>query len=177
MTKSRDVATYGGLVLLANTNFSAVNNIVFNNVFTTAYDNYKIMIDITGASAGNFVAIRMRSGGTDNSSANYNGQISQRTTNNASWTLYAGASSTYMECFNTNTGQGGSGYVDVFSPVIAAHTTMLGYGAQRTNSASTGVLVGYNTSTMSVTTSYDGFNLFPLSGTITGSVEVYGYRN
>jgi hypothetical protein len=166
-----------GLTLVGQTSFSAVGNIVFNNVFTSAYENYKLMIEISNASAGNLVAVRMRSGGTDNSSTNYNGQISQRTTNNASWTLYAGASSTYMECFNTNAGVGGSGYVDIFGPATSAYTTFLGYGMQRSSSVSTGLLAAYNTSTMSVTTAYDGFNIFPLSGTLTGTIRVYGYRN
>jgi hypothetical protein len=166
-----------GLTLVGQASFSAVANIALNNVFTSAYENYKLMIEITNSSAGNLVAIRMRSGGTDNASTNYNGQISQRTTTNTSWTLYAGSSSNYMECFNTNAGVGGSGYVDIFGPATAAYTTMLGYGMQRNSNVAIGALVGYNSSTMSVTTAYDGFNLFPLSGTLTGTVRVYGYRN
>ena len=164
------------MTLVGTTTVSAATSLVFNNVFTSAYDNYRIIANFTNASSGSFVWLRMRAGGSDNISANYNCQISQRNTNTTSWTLYAATSSTYFEVFNTSTGQGGNGFIEVSDPATSGYTSFIANGMQRTSSVSTGMLAASNSGTMSVTTAYDGFSITSAAGNITGTVQVYGYR-
>jgi hypothetical protein len=59
-----------GLTLLNTTSFSGVSSQTFNDVFSTTYDNYKI---IYAAEAGSTVSntIRLRVSGTDASGADY----------------------------------------------------------------------------------------------------------
>jgi hypothetical protein len=40
-----------------------------------------------------------------------------------------------------------------------------------------GARIGLYTGSHSLTTAYTGFSLIPATGTITGTVRVYGYRN
>ena len=62
-----------GLVLLNTTSFSGVTTQSVNNVFTSTYDNYRIIIRITGASAAGSTFFRLRASGSDKAT-NYNYQ-------------------------------------------------------------------------------------------------------
>ena len=62
-----------GLVLINTTSFSGVTTQSVNNVFTSTYDNYRIIIRITGASAAGSTFFRLRASGSDKAT-NYNYQ-------------------------------------------------------------------------------------------------------
>jgi hypothetical protein len=167
-----DTNTYlanSGLVYVGGTSFSAQSTVNLDSVFSATYQNYKIELFIT-ASSQVMLQYRLRVGGASNTTANYSNQ--------------------YLVLDNTsvlaarNTGQtiGDVGQmvlsgisfmeVSVFDPFSAAPTGML---------TNTGCFVGEaymrnQANVMKASTSFDGISFIPVSGTITGTVRVYGYR-
>jgi hypothetical protein len=62
-----------GLTYITGASFSAVASVSFPaNTFTSAFNNYRIVFEVTDASAlnGDFL-LRLRAAGTDNTSSNY----------------------------------------------------------------------------------------------------------
>lgn len=168
-------AASAGLDLITTNTFSAVSAVNLNDIFTSTYTNYKVIIN---ANASSDVAFRwrLRASGTDNTSSNY------------LWGLngiqYTGQSA-YNESINGSldsafkTGAIGSNYrtiltMDIQNPQATDYTGYLGsqiYPASSTNA------YAYNvTGVASVTTSYDGMSFYPSSGTISGSYWIYGYK-
>jgi len=167
-----DTNTYlanSGLVYVGGTSFSAQSTVNLDSVFSATYQNYKIELFITSSSQV-MLQYRLRVGGASNTTANYSNQ--------------------YLVLDNTsvlaarNTGQtiGDVGQmvlsgisfmeVSVFDPFSAAPTGML---------TNTGCFVGEaymrnQANVMKASTSFDGISFIPVSGTITGTVRVYGYR-
>jgi hypothetical protein len=158
--------TFGGAVvgagvdLINKTDFSAVSSVSLNSVFSSTYQNYRIIINSTGTVATNG-GIRLRSAGSDNSSSNYT----------TIGFYMAGASVTGLSAtdtswnYSTLTTQTNTVY-EFYSPNASEYTR--GSTSQYASSYS---LV------FPATTTFDGFTIFPASGTITGTVRVYGYRN
>ena len=157
----------GGLVFIQKGTFSASTAVNVNSCFSSTYDNYRILVKVTGASVVNGeVRIRMRSGTTDNTTSNYN---SQR--------LYA-----------QGTSVGGSATTNQTSSVMGPQNTALSWNitdmaspflAENTLYATTAMYNQTNIDNWAgahkVASSFDGFTMFPDAGNITGEVWVYGY--
>lgn len=164
-----------GLVLVAKTDFSAAASFAVNNCFTSEYTNYKVLFNWSPPSATGFVRMRLRASGVDNSTANYVGAETtstssagpNRTTYSAQtlWNVsYLEASITYA--FTE---------MDFFNPAAALPTIASYHDGGMYGSSTYGGSVGMRGH--NVSSAFDGFAVFPASGTITGSVRVYGYRN
>jgi len=170
-------AASGGLILINTTSFSAVSSQSLNDVFSSTYDTYKIVMD-TDTSASNVgMTMRMRVGGADHTSASYvwdqglatgNVQIAAETTGNTpqtSWFFFGSGGipsahswELYRPFETNNTGFTGlSYYIDSATGTNTNHAAFFRAGAT------------------TVTTSFDGFTFFVASGTMTGKVSVYGY--
>ena len=169
-------ATLGGLVHIATESFSAVSGLNVNNCFTSTYKNYKLILNVDSVSTANQVGIRMRAGGVDNSSNNYlfNGpdfDDSSDTTPGAFRS--AGVASQFTTIAADNTGTA-SAMRDIYNPQASLVTQITG---ETIETVSTEMRAFGYFGRMTVTTSYDGFSLIVNTGTITGSVRVYGYLN
>jgi hypothetical protein len=159
-----------GLVHVATESFSAVSSVSLNNVFTSAYDNYLVLIYFT-ASGQTGGTLRMRASGTDDTGTNYQWQE-----NEVQSTAYTGTRSTGATSMNTGgTGSdpGSHTTLEIFSPFLAQRT---GFKSQ-TYLTISGAWMRVAFGQMTNTTSFDGFTLAPGSGTISGTVRVYGYQN
>jgi hypothetical protein len=150
--------------------FSAQSTVNLDSVFSANYQNYKIELFTTNSSQV-MLQYRLRVGGVSNTTANYSNQY-----------LVADSTSVLVA---RNTGQtiGDVGQmvlsnisfmdITVFDPFSAAPTGML---------TNTGCFAGEaymrnQVNVMKASTSFDGISFIPVSGTITGTVRVYGYRN
>ena len=163
-------ASGGNWTALSTTSFSASNAINVNSVFTSDYDNYKVFVNFTAASADTLVRLRLRTSGSDSTTNYTNLRINQSNTtlvaakNPDSSTDYfwlAYASSPYGEMLNEFT---------LYRPFLAVptmyeSTSMTGDEQQRITSRHT------------TATSYDGFSITTPSATLTGTVRVFGYKN
>jgi hypothetical protein len=155
------------LTLITTRTLTASSSEIFNNVFSTTYDNYKI---IYAFEAGSTVVntIRLRVGGTDDTGANYNHSSIQWQTTSAPGNN-GGANGATSALFNNQHATSGSrGFWEIQSPFLAKPTMGQRSGVYVT-------LADYGFFTHNLSTSYDGFTL-TLGAATTGKISVYGFK-
>lgn len=151
--------------LIRTTSFSAVASVSEDNVFTSTYENYKLIINIFPTSTSDSITMRLRASGSD-TTANY---ASARVGWNGS-VVFGGSNNTGTDDWyfgidgNANTS---AGDLTLFRPNIAGETsfTALGSGVN---------LIQFASGRQTDSTQFDGFKLAIISGTFTGNVSVYG---
>jgi hypothetical protein len=165
-----------GLVLLNTTTYNTVASVSINDVFSTTYQNYQIVVaGAYGTSTGGVVTMRLRASGADNTSANY--AYVGLTMANASGTLgTTGQTSAVVGYSGYDAVSSGwnSTIINVLRPFEANWTHYLS-SSQGVNSSSQDayMTIGGN---HRVATSYTGFTLlYPT--TQSGTIRVYGYKN
>ena len=147
------------------TTSSAVN---VNDVFSSAYKNYQVYINVN-ASTGVGLLYRYRVSGADNSSSNYAYQrliINNTTFNNTRETAQTNGSLGDSNTVNSNL------ECTFFNPFESKLTYV--QASTVTEASVPSVQFWYNG--FNATTSFTGFTLYPSSGTITGSITVYGMK-
>jgi hypothetical protein len=161
-----------GMVLLNTTSFSAVASQSINTVFNSTYDNYRIIISLSAASANLSVNLRFRVGGVSNSGSNYssNGSNSASTTlsnvnlNTTSLFLFD-AYSTIPQYSHTS-----------FDLLMPATTQFTRFNLQSYGENSSGQNVARSISGVhDVATAYDGIEIIASTGNITGVCSIFGY--
>lgn len=167
--------TGAGLDLITTQSFSAVSSVSVNNCFSATYDNYRVVIAASGSvdgSAGTATRIRLRSAGTDYSASTY-----------AEFGIFVNASSGPSRYFNNSVAQATIGWHFNYSGIstvdFASPATSGAYKHYTSTSLGTGTADGYGgyaSGRVLTTSAYDGFTFFPTSGTLTGTVSIYGYR-
>ena len=158
-------ASSGGLSLIVTETFSAVSSVSVDSVFSADHDNYRVMFTCS-ASVGGTLLMRLRSSGSDATGSNYSRQLleSYGTTVLAS---SATATSVYVTWLSTILGFMA---LDMFSPHLSALTAYSSMGGKPSNSIQ---VIGHH----NLASSYDGLTIYPTSGTITGSLSIYGYES
>lgn len=159
-----------GLSPIATTTFTAASSVSFSSIFTSAYDHYKIFLTITGASAANSVLLRLRSGGSDISSANYNRQ--EFTANSTTLTGAQGNAQTAFINAKYDSA-GGFSETTLYNPFVANFTYMTSNAVTPTSTVTMLNTAGFFT----LANSYNGCSLIAAGGVITGIARVYGIRN
>ena len=152
--------------------FSASTAVSVNGCFTSTYDNYLIVVDISATSANSIPQFRLRLAGTDASGA----------TDYYSNSLVGSGASTAAAAFSTNLGyiataslRETSGELRLFEPALAAPTRWTVTSMQH---ATTPVIqVGVFGGRHNLSTAYDGITIYPSTGNITGTFRIYGYNN
>ena len=152
--------------LINTTSFVAVASQSVDSVFTSTYENYKIIINIFPTSTADTCTFRLRASGTDttvnynsgrlgfNGSVTFNGL---NVTGTDDWYIGYDASST-TSCAD----------MTLFRPQIASPTSFISIG-------NTGSMTFQTTGgSQSDSTQFDGFKIAIITGTFTGNVSVYG---
>lgn len=167
-----------GLQLIETTSFSSATTVDFENVFTSEFDTYKLIFHFWQASTSDDGFIRLRTSSGPVSTSDYLTTRTEAAGGGSVNAFYAGSGyssgfrPTYIEA--TNATDRVSGYMDIHRPFLSEWTTMTG-NFQRNGSDlyridSAGIF--------RLTTSFTGFSLVRGgTGTQTGKVSVYGYRN
>jgi hypothetical protein len=160
-----------GLELINTTSFSGVSSQSVNDVFSATYDNYRIVLNVTNATTGNDITMRMRVSGSDNSSSNYVFSGIQNDSNTSTVFGYnSGGLTTAFNIAGSSTGRGAASF-DLFQPFATQRTGMVGsYHNMDTGNRNYFYTYG---GAMSVTTSYTGFTILCASN-IGGTISVYG---
>jgi hypothetical protein len=158
-----------GMVHLNTTTLTNASSATINNVFTSSYDSYMIIITAKSTGSTSDITMKLASGGTPTSSSGYAYMTSNaQFTTSVSWILggSAGDSSgktgtvSTLECSST---------IFLHQPAAAKVKTWWHQGV-RTDGFSTGGN-GY----ANYTTAYDGIQFsFP---TCNGQIRIYGLRN
>jgi len=152
--------------------FSASTAVSVNGCFTSTYDNYLIVVDISATSANSIPQFRLRLAGTDASGATdyYSNSLV-----GSGATAAAGAYSTNLGYIATASLRETSGELRLFEPALAAPTRWTVTSMQH---ATTPVIqVGVFGGRHNLSTAYDGITIYPSTGNITGTFRIYGYNN
>lgn len=174
ITPTSIVSTGSGNSSSINTNgsvtFSSCETLSLNGVFSADYDNYMVVMRFSATSSAANFNIRLRASGADNSTASsYVLQYIDAT----STTVGASRTTSNLASFGGAYSAQRSGTVTTFfGPHLAQPT------AFRTVSAY-GYLDAYiydTAITHNQSVSYDGFTVYPATGSVSGLVAVYGMR-
>jgi len=163
-----------GLVLVASKTFTTTSSAQqIDNCFTSQYDNYRVIYSGLGSTTSNdFVYCRMVNGTTADTVANYYVCGYNTSTGAAVATTWL-AAQTQMRV-----GWIGNNYsefvADFIAPQLAQRTVV---NSQSTSSSDVDFLVGTYGDLVNNNTQYEGLYLYPGSGTWSGTIRVYGYRN
>ena len=160
-----------GLVHINTTAFSAVSSVSLDNVFTSDYDNYRIMMSALASSSGD-CNMRLRSGGTDATSGNYFRQLLDVYSTSVVSNSFSSETS-WDNVFRMTTPTPGNLSMDLFDPNKTAHTTFTSLNGQFLTAPRQQFVSGGHT----LSTAYDGITFSIDSGTITGTLRIYGYKN
>lgn len=184
MTRARDVATQGGLVLLTpgsatggtigatgGITFSSVASVTISNIFSSAYKNYRIVCtDMAWSANSNHMSMQMDASGTSRTTGYYQAGIGNWY--NAASTQYYnvsnGSAFQYL-IYTASTVVGSSCIIDVINPYETSITLI------QSNSISDQIYANYIGGQVGGG-SYNGFKLFPTAGTFSGTIKVYGYK-
>jgi hypothetical protein len=148
----------------------------YDNVFTADYRNYKINFSLTN-STSQPIYFRFRAAAADNTTANYNDLVQGVQINGTANNILAGSQDKLTLGYAGNSEfLRMSGSIDVFSPQVAQHKQILGTANSLDSTFNRNMILNY-ASFFAATTIFDGFKILPNSGTITGTVQIYGYRD
>jgi hypothetical protein len=164
-----------GLVLINTTSFSAVASQSVNDVFSSTYTNYKIVVELLKSTTTGFLQLRFRASGADDTSANYYSHVGYPDAAGAGYLGQTGAGLTSMRLtISATTTDEQFADLTIYNPNKASVTTLSGTQLLwATTPQSNG---GHFQGTHNVATAYTGLTLLQSAGNMTGSVSVYGYN-
>jgi hypothetical protein len=148
----------------------------YDGVFTADYRNYKINFSVTN-STNQPIYFRFRAAGADNSTTNYNDLVQGVQINGTANNILQSAQTQFTLGYAGNSENLRlSGSMDVFGPQVAQNKQILGTANSVDSTHNRNMILNY-ASYFGTTTIFDGFKILPNSGTITGYVQIYGYRD
>lgn len=167
--------SYVSLVHINTTTFSAVSSVSVDDCFSATYNNYLIVTNSTTSSAAP-LSFRLRLSGTDASGVTDYATGWNITTSGGAFDGSSAASSGTSSGYILQHSFAGNSLAQsqISSPFIATPTFCLSTITMGSSSRTDG---GTSYTQHKLSTSYDGFTLFPSSGTITGTLRIYGYKN
>jgi hypothetical protein len=161
-----------GLVLLNTTSFAGVTSQSINNVFSSTYSNYKIVIN---SNVFNTLNLRYRVSGSDDTTSNYNNAYYAFESRGIAEFNGYGEGATTHSITGTNCDEESYAILEIGNPFASTHTSLQAF-------LSAGVsTIGYKAfhilgnGRFRATTSFTGFTFYG-SSNMTGSVSVYGYN-
>ena len=165
-------ASSSGLTLIVKSSFSAITSHSLNNCFSATYDCYKVIVTFTASTGtGIEISYKLRSSGTDNS-ADYAGThlYAFGTTVGAQANGALGTDEFFAGSSGAATAQYTSIVSDINTPFQSQPTTFLSRSSYGTALVFNNNSVGYHNNG----SSFDGLTLIGSSGTLTGTIYVYG---
>lgn len=155
-----------GLVKLNTTTFSVVASQSIDNVFSSTYDNYQILLNGTG-STNAAILYNLRVSTTD-TTTNY-----QRQSLSANGGTVSGGRASDTEIGVIDTAALVNSFeLTLFNPNKAAKTT--GFTTSIRDLAGSGMQLTNYAVVQNASTQFDGIKLFPSSGTFSGTITIYG---
>ena len=172
-TQTQSDAKYGtGMDLVTSQSFTSQTTCSMpNNVFTSKYNQYLIVID-GGASANAGLFLRLKTNGTEDTTAgNYRQSITQVNFTGTAATSIANGSTTSTS-FQLSSTLSATKYsqVTISNPLQSGLTSMKSIIAQTSENGYSATMSGNSISA----SAQDSFNV--ICGTFTGTVKVYGLR-
>lgn len=159
-----------GLDLIYAANFTTAAEVIMDGKFAAAYRNYRIIFQATGSAAAALSA-QLRLSGTN--AAGASDYKTQSLYSYGTVVTAAGSSAGSWELGAVRTSVENALSMDIYSPAAAQNTgftlLMTDFDTNLTGRQHVGRHV--------LNTAYDGMRIYPASGTVTGRVKLYGYRD
>jgi hypothetical protein len=156
-----------GLVLLNTTSFSAVASQSINDVFSTTYDNYLVIIYGQVVTGSHDITLRLRVGGADASGSNYSYSSFYVAVGASGLDQNSGSATSYASGIRANT-TGTINEVFISNPFKTSPTNFM---ARLTDASN----YRFGGGGHSLSNSYTGFTITTPSSTFTSSIiSVYG---
>jgi len=172
--KSGGTATANSLGLVT---FAGVSSVSLNGVFSSTYARYEVVFSGTNSAGGANFQFRYRSGGVDASAANTYFAASYRMRSDSSTFINAGSANAEIIL------SGGSS----LSTNFAGRVTINDVAVSGTKTLHTGTHTVLETNTLNYlmqtgshtqgTAAYTGITFYPGGGTVTGTIQVFGYND
>jgi hypothetical protein len=164
----------GSYTLISTQTLSAASSLNVNSCFSSSYVNYQILFNMTSATTTDYIYLKMRASGTDSSTAYY-GWLQRNFSSSGTQPTQTSNVSNDSSGFQVSGGlKYGRAIVDLMSPFQAVETGYFSVANVWDNTNSRTISQTWQ-GMHAVATSYDGFSLIPSSGTMTGTVYIYGY--
>jgi hypothetical protein len=166
----------GGLVLLNSTTITAQSTVNIDNIFTSSFRNYRVVIALTTVATTGGPAIQLRAGGSTNASNNYTHAGVGYVSNIQNTSQYSnGLSSSWQLGYVVNSLGGlSSTEITIYNPQQTQYSTYTGI-TMSTVSTTNNYMFAIG-GMMNVTTAYDGLSLVG-PGNMTGVIRIYGLRD
>jgi hypothetical protein len=162
--------TTTGLVLLNTTSFTAQSTVSIDNVFSSAYTNYRIILDYKGDSAATGCSFRLRTTSDDASSVYDKQELLATSTTvvgglytaQTSWSISGGNRTYFMSS------------VDIYSPNLNTPTRLIGQttSADANWASAITMMVGCEHRNNYQATGFSSI----MAANSTGTIKVYGYK-
>ncbi len=154
--------------------FSGASSVSLNGVFSSTYDNYRILFNHSVSAAAG-IRMRLRVSGADDTNNVYGTGMYYRQQGGAGvGNLSDGFTTSYALINDTNSLKGDVS-LDLYNPFTANETRL----THQTNWQGYSPLQYYTNvggGVFTNTTSFTGLTIFSSSNTMTGSIAVYGYK-
>ena len=161
----------GALVLINTTSFTSSSAVNINNVFSTTYQYYKIIINVTSVSVATSIFQRMRVGGADTTTGYLSRFMNQNSTTIAGQNQTVGF---YLGETNTTGVTWFSHSQEILNAFETRPTQMIGAGTESDGGTLKQTKTG---GVLDNSTSYTGTTFYTVSGNMTGTVRIYAYVN
>lgn len=165
-----------GLSLVTSGTFSGVTTFAVDNVFTSAYRNYRVIVhntQVTGAGA-QAIQTQLRVGGTASATTYYSARSGYQYTGTIAADVVNNGTNWFIQRANGSGSSDGEGACsfDLYGPALAANTFFTGTAADGSYQAA---CAGYH----NTATAYDGISFTLTTGatTFTGIYRIYGYQD
>lgn len=178
-TDTDRLAAYNGSAWIGQNGLSTVQpettitsalTITLDNCFTSSFTNYRIHLNVTGATSNNAV-IQLRSGGTTATGSNYVRQYIDATNTTVSANRVSGTS---IDIGYADNDFRSTFILEVFQPALAQYTNFYAQNIYSSGASTTAVLWYQSSSIHNLATAYDGF-IITCGSAMTGTYSVYGY--
>ena len=165
-----------GLTLVTAQTFSAVTSFSLPAAtFSSTYANYKLVIDITAASATTSFTGRMRASGADNTTSNYNTMMTGVSSAGGGLIAVGNALTNFVMGDILAAAPVNAYSFDIIAPNLARYTDFIG---NMVTSDATRFIAYAGGMSFAATTTFDSFSFIVAGGAnITGDYRVYGYAN
>lgn len=157
-----------GLTLINTQTLSGSSGVSFTDVFSSTYTHYKLLLNIT-ASTDLFLRIRARMGSSDYTGTNGGGASWYAGTASNTGFMYSQANSNGFGTINRENGPGFHS-LDLYPVTTSLIFTGTGWGSYAFAASLVSSYIGATTSNVT------GFTIYPSTGTISGTIALYGYR-
>jgi hypothetical protein len=159
----------GDLTRITKVTVSSSATVNINNCFSSTYDYYLIQSKFAHTAGTVRLYYRMRSSGTDNTSATYSSVNFYNTYSNTAPLSDASANATEGQIGFFHSTDEACDNIDIRNPFAAQHTSL--FNAEQDSTS-----MGMWSAVHKTKSSFDGISLYVTSGTLTGEINIYGYK-